>query len=95
MSNLYITTWENAASVALGVPKQFLTAAIAGVNSAKITGDTDRQTRKCRLYAEIDCWVKWGAAPIATGATDAIPLFANTPEYFEIESGFVITAIVR
>ena len=94
MAKVYITVWDNAFTVALGDPLQHDKATIGGTNSAAITG-SNRLRRRCRLFAEAACWVKWGAAPTATGEDDAIPLGANNPEYFDIEAGYVVTAITR
>lgn len=94
MSNVYGTVWEGAETVALGDPIQYLTAVIGGTNSAAVTGN-NKLRRRVRLYAEAKSWVKWGTAPTATGASDATPLAADVPEYFDIEAGYVITAITR
>ena len=94
MANVYITVWDHAETVALGDPLQHAVAIIGSTNSDAITG-TGRLRRRCRLFAEAACWVKWGASPTATGEDDAIPMGANNPEYYDIEAGYVVTAITR
>ena len=94
MANVNITVFEAAVSTPLGDPLQYLTAVIDGANSSALTG-SDKKRRTCRMYAESDCWVKWGSSPTATGATDAVALGADNPEYFNIEAGHVVTAITR
>ena len=98
MANVYITVWDGANEVALGDPIQYATAIIDGANSDPITnsgsGKVKRRCR-CRLYAESNAWVKFGDSPTATGASDSIALGADNPEYFDIEAGYIITAIMR
>jgi hypothetical protein len=94
MASVYMTVWEDAAEVALGDPIQFAAAVIGGANSAAVAG-TGRKRRRVRLYAEAACWVKYGASPTATGASDSMPLSADNPEYVDIEAGHVLTAIAR
>ena len=91
---VYMTVWESASEVALGDPLQFTSAAIGGANSVAIVG-TGRKRRRVRIYADAACWVKYGASPTATGATDAMPLGADNPEYIDMEAGHVLTAIAR
>lgn len=94
MADVSITVWEAAGSVAEGDPLQYTAATIDGGNSAAIVG-TGRKRRKCRLYAESDCWVQWGASPSATDGTDSVPLGADNPEYFDIEAGHSVSAVTR
>ena len=94
MSNVYGTVFEGAETVPLGDPIQYLTAVIGGTNSAAVTGN-NKLRRRVRLFAEAKCWMKYGTSPTATGASDAIPLAADVDGYYDIESGYVITAIAR
>ena len=94
MANLYVTIFDGAASTPVGDPVQFLTAVISGANSSAVTG-SGRKRYTARLYAESDCWVAWGSSPTATGASDAMPLGADNPEYVTIEAEHVVTAITR
>jgi hypothetical protein len=94
MAAVYMTVWEDAAEVALGDALQYTQATIGGANSAAITG-TGKKRRRVRIYAEAACWVKTGANPTATGATDSMPVGADNPEYLDIEASHVLTAIVR
>lgn len=94
MSNVYGTVFEGAETVHLGDPIQYLTAVIGGTNSDAVTG-SNKLRRRVRLFAEAKCWVKYGTSPTATGASDAIPLAADACESFDIEAGYVITAITR
>ena len=91
---VFMTVWESASEVALGDPIQYTSAVVGGANSAPISG-SGRKRRRVRLYAEEACWVKYGANPTATGATDSMPLSADNPEYVDIEAGHVLTAIAR
>ena len=91
---VYMTVWESASEVALGDPLQFTSAAVGGANSAAIVG-TGRKRRRVRLYSDVACWVKYGASPTVTGATDGMALGADNPEYVDIEAGHVLTAIAR
>ena len=94
MTTVYITAWESAAEVALGDPIQYTAATIDGANSNPIIGD-GKKRRRVRLHPLVNCWIKYGAAPVATGSGDSIALGANNPEYFDIEAGYVVTAITR
>ena len=94
MSNVYGTVFEGAETVPLGDPIQYLTAVIGSTNSDAVTGN-NKLRRRVRLFSEAKCWVKWGANPTATGASDAIPLAADVDVYYDIEAGYVITAITR
>lgn len=91
---VYLTVWESASEVALGDPIQFTSATVGGANSAPISG-SGKKRRRVRLYADEDCWVKYGTNPTATGAADSMPLSADNPEYVDIEAGHVLTAIAR
>ena len=91
---VYMTVWESASEVALGDPIQFTSAAIGGTDSAPISG-SGRKRRRVRLYADAACWVAYGSSPTATGATDAMALGADNPEYVDMEAGHVLTAIAR
>ena len=91
---VYMTVWESASEVALGDPIQFTSAVIGGANSAPISG-SGRKRRRVRLYADAACWVKYGATPTATGASDAMALGVDNPEYVDIEAAHVLTAIAR
>lgn len=91
---VYMTVWESASEVALGDPIQFTSAEIGGANSAAISG-SGRKRRRVRIYASAACWVKYGADPTATGATDAMAVGADNPEYIDMEAGHVLTAIAR
>ena len=91
---VYMTVWESASEVALGDPIQYTQAVIGGANSAAISG-SGRKRRRVRLYADAACWVKYGANPTATGATDAMALGADNPEYIDMEAEHILTAIAR
>ena len=94
MASVFITVWDSAREVALGDPIQYAQAVIGGANSAAITG-SGKKRKRCRLYAESNCWIKWGESPTATGGSDSIPLGADNPEYVDVEAGHVLTAITR
>ena len=91
---VYMTVWESASEVALGDPIQYTSAVIGGTNSSPISG-SGRKRRRVRLYADAACWIKYGENPTATGATDAMALGADNPEYVDIEAGHILTAIAR
>ena len=91
---VYMTVWESASEVALGDPIQYTSAVIGGTNSSPISG-SGRKRRRVRLYADAACWIKYGENPPATGATDAMALGADNPEYVDIEAGHILTAIAR
>lgn len=94
MANVYLTVWHSAAEVALGDPVQFTVSIIDGANSAAITG-TGRKRRRVRLLADADCFVAYGESPTATDGTDSMPLGLDNPEYIDMESGHVLTAVTR
>lgn len=97
MADVFITVFEGAAEVATGDPTQFTNAVIDGADSAAIvtTGSMSNKRVRCRLYADADCWVQWGASPSATDESDSIALGADNPEYFDIQSGHVVSAVTR
>lgn len=95
MATLWIHVWESASEVALGDPQQELTITIGGTStqsSSAISG-SNRVRRRCRLFADADCHVTWGENP--TADTSDIPLGAENPEYFDIESGHLVAVITR
>ena len=94
MASVFITVWDSAREVALGDPIQYAQAVIDSSNSSAISG-SGKKRKRCRLYAEADCWVAWGASPTATGVADSIPLGPDNPEYVDIEAGHIVTAITR
>ena len=94
MANVNVTVFDGAASTPVGDPEQYLTAVIGGANSSAVLG-SNRKRWTARFYAESDCWLKWGANPTATGASDSVALGADNPEYFNVEAGHVVTAITR
>jgi hypothetical protein len=94
MADVFIVVWDSAGEVALGDPVQYTSATIGGANSDKIVG-SGRKRKRVRIFADAACWVKWGANPTATGATDSMAVGPDNPEYLDVEAGHVITAIVR
>jgi len=93
MAKVYMTVFESAAEVALGLI-QFTNATIDGAASSAIDG-TARKGRRVRLYAESACWVAWGTSPNPTGEDDAMPLGPDNPEYISMEAGQTLKAISR
>ena len=94
MASVFITVWDSAREVALGDPVQYAEAVIGGANSNPIAGSLKKRKR-CRIYANANCWVNWGENPTATGATDSLPVASDNPEYLDIEAGHIVTAITR
>ena len=99
MSNLFITTYGDAKEVALGDPVQRLVVSYttSSVQSITLTSPTaDRKTKlRVRLFSDADCFVTWGNDPTATDGTDSLPMGANNPEYFSIDSGDKVAVIER
>lgn len=50
------------------------------------------KTKFVRLYSDTACFVKFGASPSATTATD-MPLAANMPEFFAVVNGHKVAAV--
>jgi len=97
MANMYFCVFETAAEVALGDPLQESAFSFTGTSaqSAAITG-TGGKRRRVRVWADSDCYVTWGANPTAlTTGAGGRPLAAKNAEYFDIEAGHKIAAIVR
>ncbi len=100
MASLFITVFEVAGATALGDPIQEEKVAIGAgsLTSTAITGlvATAVKRRTVRLYADVDCFVTWGAAPTATtDGTSGRALGADNPEYFHINAGDLIAVIQR
>ena len=99
MSNLYITTFGEAVEVAMGPPVQrkVLIYTTSSVQSdLLITPSAGRKiTLRVRLFSDADCFVTWGDNPTATDGTDSLPMGANNPEYFSIDSGEKIAVVQR
>jgi hypothetical protein len=97
MASLFITVWDDAAEVALGVPLQQMVVAIGAtsVQSAVVAGIGNAHKRM-RLLADVDCFVIPGDNPTALGdGTMGIPLGAENPEYHSIDVGQRVAVIER
>lgn len=97
MATLFFAVFESAAEVAHGSPVQEGVVAVGAgsAQSATISG-SDRVRRRVRLYADVDCFVTWGANPTAlVDGTEGRPLGADNPEYFEVEGGQKLAVIER
>jgi len=96
MATLFVAVWEHAGEVALGnVIQEFQVniAATSTPSTESIIGDKKR-TRRIRLFADADCFVTWGAAPVAVSSASR-PMGAENPEYFEIQAEQKIAVIER
>lgn len=61
-----------------------------GATSSAVFGST---TRYVRLICDVQCSLKFGAAPAATNANTPMP--ALTPEYFGVQPGHRISVIAN
>lgn len=95
MATLYVNVWEHAGEVALGdtIQNTTVTYTTPAVQSAIIVG-SGKKRKRVRLFSDGDCYVKFGEDPTAT-TTDSIPMGAENPEYFDVESGHKISVIQR
>ncbi len=100
MSNLYFTVWDSAGEVALGDPIQRGVATIDGAASSAISfgsagANAGKRRKRVRLLSDSDVFFATGTSPSVTDGTDGTPLGAENPEYFDIESGHKLIAILR
>lgn len=97
MATLFITVWGDATQTLVGEPTQRMTVVVGAgsLQSDAITAGNNTAWRRVRLFTDTDCFVTWGADPTATDGTDALPLGAENPEVFTIESGQKIAVIQR
>lgn len=95
MATLTITVWGDASQTLIGEPLQEMTVAIGAgpLASGVITGGVNKAMRRVRLFADADCYVTWGENP--TAAAGNIPMGAENPEVFGIQSGHKISVIER
>lgn len=95
MATLYVGVWIDAAQTLIGRPIQNMAVTIPGTSAVITAPANGKARRRVRLYADADCFVKWGTDPSATDGTDSIPLGADNPESFDIETGDKISVISR
>jgi len=96
MASVFITVFEGANNTALGNPVQYIVATIDGAATEIVNSTfTAKQKLTCRIMADADCFLSWGASPAATDGTDAIPFGAENPEYHSVEAGHKFIAITR
>lgn len=99
MATLYICVFEGASEVALGDPVQEDTVTVGGTSqqSAAIdNGSANAANKRMRLRVatDTDCFVTWGADPTAQNdGSDGRPLWADNPEYFDVEAGHKLAVI--
>ena len=94
---LYFEVCESAVEMGKGDPIQQGRVEITGTSgqSAAISG-SGRKRRAVRLWADVDCFVLWGANPTALqDGTGGQPYGASNPEWREIEAGHVIATIEK
>ncbi len=96
MATLGIQVFADAKEVLFDAPIQVTSVAIGAgsLKAAAITG-SNKQMRHCRLFADADCFVLWGADPTAGDFTDSVPLGAENPEVIGVQAGHLIAVIQR
>jgi hypothetical protein len=98
MATLFITVFGDASQTLVGEPAQEMTVTIGAgsLQSAAISAGNNKAWKRVRLFADADCFVTWGANPTAVGDGSAgLPMGAENPEVFTIESGQKIAVITR
>lgn len=97
MASLFLTVWETAGATAHGDPSQIMTpVTVDGTSRQSEAVAANKPGRKTvRFFTDTDCFVNWGADPTVTDGTDAIPLGAENPEYWDVENGDKIAVIQR
>lgn len=96
MTTLWISVFASAAEVAHGDPLEELTVDIsASSTQSDALDNTDGQNwrRRCRLFADGDCYIATGANPTASATTR--PLGAENPEYIDVQAGHKVAVIER
>lgn len=90
MATLFITVWGDASQTLLGKPVQRMKVAIGSgsLQSDAIVQGNNKAMRRVRLFADADCFVTWDTDPTADGGgVNDMPIGAENPEVFGIESG--------
>lgn len=97
MAKLFVTVFPDATQTLLGTPTQYLSQDIGAgsLQTGAISGAARATSRRCRLFAEADCFIAIGANPTVTDGTDGIPLGSENPEVLGIETGYKIAVIQR
>jgi len=97
MATLFFAVFEDAAQTALDIPLQedVIAIGVGSLQSATIVG-SGKKKRTVRLFADVDCFVTWGADPTAVAdGSEGRPIGAENPEYVSIEAGHKIAVIAR
>ena len=97
MATLFLTVFRDADRVLLDEPIQETTVTIAGASaqSAAISG-SNKEIRSVRLFADADCFVKWGDNPTALAdGTAGMPIGAENPEVVGVKAGQLVAVIER
>lgn len=94
MTTLHIGVYDSAAEVPMGYPLEVLTVSIGGASaqSSAIT-TTGMATKRCRLFAQADCYFVFGENPTASSSDQ--PLGNENPEYFWAKAGDKVAVIQR
>lgn len=95
MATLWIHSFANAKETAFDAPFQTVQVTVTGAaaSAAVLTTPTGQKNMmRVRLFADVDCHVSWDGADATTAD---LPMGADNPEYFGIESGTVISVIER
>ena len=95
MAKLYIDVWVDARQTLIGRPIQNMAVTVPGTSAAITAPANGKARRRVRLYSDVDCFVNWGPNPTATDGTDSVPLGADNPESFDIETGDKFAVIAR
>lgn len=96
MATLGIQVFADAKEVLFDVPIQIMSVSIGGASlqSAAVSGSKS-EIRHCRLFADADCYVLWGADPTAGDFSDSMPMGAENPEVIGVKAGQKIAVITR
>lgn len=101
MATLFVTVWEDAKEVALGLPSQQFTVTIGSgsVKSTKINqiDASDNRHKRIRLMADGKCFVNRGDTNVIADQTGANgwPMGSENPEYHSIQAGQFLAVIER
>ncbi len=95
MATLYLTVFRQAGSTALGDGTSLAGVTIDATSRQSTAVAGTRGFRTVRFFPDADCFVTWGSNPTVTGATDAIAMGADNPEYWSVPVGDVIAVLTR
>ena len=94
MPTLTFTVWHNAGATGSGPVLQEENIAIGATSAQGSAISGSGETRKVRIFCDVNAYVTWGSDPTAASGS-ARPMGLENPEYFEINAGDKVAVLER